>query len=207
MARYFELKDPPRDLPAALGPGGEAVLALLGGLSAAPGGAPDHVDGLPVRQADRVPTALLDRVEPGWLAALEGRRARARAHLVAAGRESRLELAEHVAMLVATPRLEPARPGDDDALAQSGAILWLLGTLVATALDTPEPSRDEPPKPSHDDEPVAPETGRAAPPVAPEADRGDVALAGLVARGWWPVGPVDGVFVIAPLTLPRTCHA
>ncbi|MFI9551936.1 hypothetical protein [Nonomuraea endophytica] len=174
MERHYELNAPPPDLPAVLGPGGEDVLALLDGLSVAPGRVPDHVDGLPVRQVGQVPAELLDRVEPGWLAALECRRARARTHLMATGRESRLELAEHVAMLVATPRLEPAEPGDGDALAQSGAILWLLGTLVAAALTN---------------------------------DQNDTTLAGLVARGWWPVGPVDGAFVIAPLTLPRTCHA
>ncbi|MBB5077425.1 hypothetical protein [Nonomuraea endophytica] len=186
MERYYELNAPPPDLPAVLGPGGDDVLALLDGLSVAPGRVPDEVDGLPVRRVGQVPSALLDRVEPGWLAALEGRRARARTRLVAAGRETRLELAEHVAMLVATPRLEPAEPGDGDALAQSGAILWLLGTLVAAAL------ADE-----HDD---------ATPTV--RADRlDDTTLTGLVARGWWPVGPVDGAFVIAPLTLPRTCHA
>ncbi|MFD9942819.1 hypothetical protein ACFWYW_54025 [Nonomuraea sp. NPDC059023] len=192
MERHYELTAPPPGLPAALGPGGEDVLALLDGLSAAPGRVPDEVDGLPVRQAGRVPATLLDRVEPGWLAALDGRRARARTRLVAAGRESRLELAEHVAMLVATPRLEPAEPGDGDALAQSGAILWLLGTLVATTLA--DASGSTPPAARHDD------PGNTVP-------RGDAALAGLVARGWWPVGPVDGAFVIAPLTLPRTCHA
>ncbi|MFI6388614.1 hypothetical protein ACIBHY_04270 [Nonomuraea sp. NPDC050547] len=195
MERHYELTAPPPGLPAALGPGGEDVLALLDGLSAAPGRVPEEVDGLPVRQAGRVPAALLDRVEPGWLAALEGRRARARSSLVAAGRASRLELAEHVAMLVATPRLEPAEPGDGDALAQSGAILWLLGTLVATTLaDAPGSTPPAARRASPDD-------------PAPTVPRDDAALAGLVARGWWPVGPVDGVFVIAPLTLPRTCHA
>ncbi|MFI6905785.1 hypothetical protein ACIBKY_31285 [Nonomuraea sp. NPDC050394] len=192
MERHYELTAPPPGLATALGPGGEDVLALLDGLSAVPGRVPDEVDGLPVRQAGRVPAALLDRVEPGWLAALEGRRAHARARLVAAGRESRLELAEHVAMLVATPRLEPAEPGDGDALAQSGAILWLLGTLVATALAG-----------EHDD----PGTPVATASAGEHDDPAHTALAGLVARGWWPVGPVDGAFVIAPLTLPRTCHA
>ncbi|WP_336215594.1 hypothetical protein [Nonomuraea sp. LPB2021202275-12-8] len=171
MARYFELSAPPQGLAADLGPGGHRVAALLHALSARPPSGshtPGEVEGMPVRQVEDVPAALLDRVDPGWLAWLESRRSEARARLVADGREDRLELAEHVAMLVATPRLEPAEPGDGDALAMSGAILWLLGTLVATSL----------------------------------ADDRDDALADLVGHGWWPVGPVDGALLVAPLGLP-----
>ena len=180
MARYYELSAPPEGLARDLGPGGERVAALLDGVSEHLRGdganlprrdedrLPEAVAGAPVRVVDDVPAPLLDRVDGGWLARLERRRNDARRRLLDAGREDRLDLAEHVAMLVATPRLRPADPGDADALAMSGAVLWLLGTLVADAL-----------------------TG----------DRDD-ALAELVARGWWPVGPVDGAFLVAPLDLP-----
>ncbi|MFC4049819.1 hypothetical protein ACFOY4_09015 [Actinomadura syzygii] len=179
MARYYELSAPPEGLARDLGPGGDRVAALLHGVSAhvpadgargwASEGLPKTLAGAPVRPTPHVPAALLDRVAPSWLAALERRRHDARRRLHATGRADRLELAEHVAMLVATPRLRPADPEDDDALAMSGAILWLLGTLVADAL---------------------------------AEDRAD-ALAELIARGWWPVGPVDGAFLTAPLDLPR----
>ncbi|NKZ08276.1 hypothetical protein [Actinomadura latina] len=180
MARYYELSAPPEGLARDLGRGGDRVAALLHGVSAhlpadgAPpprrdeGRIPAAVAGAPVRPTGDVPAALLDRVDDGWLARLEHRRHVARRRLLDAGREDRLELAEHVAMLVATPRLRPADPGDADALAMSGAILWLVGTLVAIAL----------------------------------TDDRDDALAELITRGWWPVGPVDGVFLIAPLDLP-----
>ncbi|MGP4024129.1 AMP-binding protein [Actinomadura sp. 3N407] len=180
MARYYELSAPPEELARDLGPGGDRVAALLHGMSAhlpADGAhvprrgeahVPESVAGAPVRLMRDVPAALLDRVDPGWLARLEGRRHDARQRLTDTGRGDRLELAEHVAMLVATPRLRPADPGDADALAISGAILWLVGTLVATAL----------------------------------TDDRDDALAELITCGWWPVGPVDGAFRIAPLDLP-----
>ncbi|GGS61103.1 hypothetical protein GCM10010156_19830 [Planobispora rosea] len=192
MARYYELSTPPRELAEDLGTGGRRVAALLDALtthvppasehvppagarprpeagSGVPGGVPGEVAGLPVRLVREAPATLLDRVDPGWLVWLESRRSDARGRLVDAGREDRLDLAEHVAMLVATPRLHPADPGDADALTQSGAILWLLGTLVATSL----------------------------------ADDRDDALADLIMHGWWPIGPLDGSFLIAPLDLPR----
>ena len=180
MARYYELSAPPAGFARDLGPGGDRVAALLDGVSAhlrtgeanAPrrggGHLPQAVAGAPVRPVRDIPATLLDRVDPGWLARLERRRDDARRRLLRAGREDRLELAEHVAMLVATPRLRPADPGDADALAMSGAILWLVGTLIAVAL----------------------------------TDDRDDALAELMARGWWPVGPVDGAFLVAPLDLP-----
>ncbi|TYK44028.1 hypothetical protein [Actinomadura decatromicini] len=186
MARYYELSAPPEGLARDLGPGGDRVAALLHGVSAhvppdgahlPPDGAPRRgseglpktLAGAPVRPAPDVPAALLDRVAPDWLAELERRRHDARRRLHLTGRADRLELAEHVAMLVATPRLRPADPEDADALAMSGAILWLVGTLVAAALAD---------------------------------DRAD-ALAELITCGWWPVGPVDGAFLTAPLDLPR----
>ncbi|GGL57043.1 hypothetical protein [Planomonospora parontospora] len=189
MARYYELSVPPEGFAGELGPGGDRVAALLHGLvahlpagdvSSPPPAGPDprtgrvpaEVGGLPVRWADELPAVLLDRVDPLWLAWLESRRSEARARLRDARREDRLEFAEHVAMLVATPRLRPADPADAGALAMSGAILWLVGTLVATALTD---DRDD------------------------RADR----LADLTARGLWPVGPVDGAFLLAPLDLPR----
>ncbi|TYB47904.1 hypothetical protein [Actinomadura chibensis] len=179
MARYYELSAPPEGLARDLGPGGDRVAALLDGVSAhvPPDGAhrrrseelPETLAGAPVRRVPDVSAAVLDRVAPDWLASLERRRHDARRRLLGAGRADRLELAEHVAMLVATPRLRPADPGDADALALSGAVLWLVGTLVAGALAD---------------------------------DRAD-ALAELVTGGWWPVGPVDGAFLTAPLDLPR----
>lgn len=159
MARYFELSAAPADLAQELGRGGERVAAMLRGLTEPRGTPPAGV-----RVMTRVPADFLNRVDRGWLAELERRRTRARKHLVESGRENELELAGHVAMLVATPRLEPV---DADSRAISGAILWLLGTLVATCL----------------------------------ADDGDPFLADLIASGWWPIGPVDGSFLIAPLTL------
>ncbi|SDK43885.1 hypothetical protein [Nonomuraea jiangxiensis] len=184
MARYYELNAPPEGFAVDLGPGGDRVAALLHGLVTylPPGDAPHRAErgpsagrvpaemsGLPVRRVDDLPAAVLDRVDPLWQALLENRRSQARARLRDADREDRLELAEHVAMLVATPRLRPADPADADALAMSGAVLWLVGTLVATAL----------------------------------ADDRDDRLADLIAGGWWPVGPVDGAFLLAPLDLPR----
>ncbi|MFI7441573.1 hypothetical protein [Nonomuraea indica] len=174
MARHYELSAPPDGLAADLGPGGDRVDLLLRGLTR--GGEPSRAclpplaGALPVRALSRVPACLMDRVDPRWLAGLERRRHAARAALLAAGRDAQLELGEHVAMLLATPLLEPADPDDADARAVSGAILWLVGTLVATAL----------------------------------AGDDDDLLADLLGRGWWPIGPVDGAFLVAPVTLART---
>ncbi|MGW7480031.1 hypothetical protein ACWGH8_15715 [Nonomuraea muscovyensis] len=174
MARHYELTAPPDGLAADLGPGGERVELLLKGLTRvgepARGALPALAGALPVRALSRVPACLMDRVDPRWLAGLERRRHAARAALLAAGRDAHLELGEHVAMLLATPLLEPADPDDADARAASGAILWLVGTLVATTL----------------------------------AGDGDDLLAILLGQGWWPVGPVDGAFLVAPVATART---
>ncbi|MFG3439674.1 hypothetical protein ACGF0J_20720 [Nonomuraea sp. NPDC047897] len=174
MARHYELSAPPDGLAADLGPGGDRVDRLLRGLAGAGEPArsalPALVGTLPVRALSRVPACLMDRVDARWLAGLERRRHAARAALRAAGRDDRLELGEHVAMLLTTPLLEPADPDDADARAVSGAVLWLVGTLVATAL----------------------------------AEDADDLLADLLGRGWWPVGPVDGAFLVAPVALART---
>lgn len=83
------------------------------------------------------------RVDRAWLEALDRRRAAARTAVVAAGRERELEAALHVAMLVATERLDPADDADVDAHVASGACLWLVTGAVASALagTSPDPFR------------------------------------------------------------------
>ncbi|MEU4539710.1 hypothetical protein AB0G15_33135 [Streptosporangium sp. NPDC023825] len=194
MVRHFELTEPPEGLAAELGPGGDRVERLLRGICAAdrPERAPDSpltAPGSPltVVRDPAVAAAAMDRVDPAWLEALDRRRGEARERLVAAGREKQLDTAEHVAMLVATPRLDPADQTDPDARAVSGALLWLIGTVVADALADPggaPAANGDGPGPGHDhdhdhDDPLS-------------------GLADLLASGWWPIGPVNGDFLISP---------
>lgn len=72
-------------------------------------------------------------VDRSWLDAVSDRRQAARRVLVEAGRDTDLEAALTVAMLVATERLDPP-DGDVAAHTASGARLWLLGGAVAWAL-------------------------------------------------------------------------
>lgn len=181
MVRHFELTEPPEGLAAELGPGGDRVERLLRGICATlrPERAPSSF--LTVVRDPAAAAAAMDSVDPGWLEALDQRRGAARERLVAAGRERQLETAEHVAMLVATPRLDPADQTDPDARAVSGALLWLIGTVVADALADPDgaPAADGD-GPRHDnDDPLS-------------------GLAELLASGWWPIGPVNGAFLISP---------
>ncbi|WP_440073672.1 hypothetical protein [Streptosporangium sp. OZ121] len=190
MVRHFELTEPPEGLAAELGPGGDRVERLLRGICAA-GRAPARRrapgSSLTVVRDPAVAAAAMDRVDPGWLEALDRRRGAARERLVAAGREQQLDTAEHVAMLVATPRLDPADQTDPDARAVSGALLWLIGTVVADALADPggAPAANGG-GPGHDED---------------EDDGKDDPLSGLaelLASGWWPIGPVNGAFLISP---------
>lgn len=81
------------------------------------------------------------RVDLDWLAVMDRRRAGARRALLAAGRGGELEAALHVAVLVATERLDPAGDADVEAHVASGARLWLLAGAVVSALvgTTPDP--------------------------------------------------------------------
>ncbi|WP_051865939.1 hypothetical protein [Streptosporangium roseum] len=187
MARHFELSEPPAGLAGELGRGGDRVERLLHGFCEAtrPSTAPGFTSPAPARPATRF-TVVLDRgtaaatmdlVDPGWLADLDRRRAAARSRLLEAGREDQLELAEHVAMLVATPRLDPADPEDAEARAVSGALLWLIGTVVAGALAGGDGGEDE--------------------------DGTLAELADLLESGWWPIGRVNGRFLITPYTAAR----
>ncbi len=187
MVRHFELTEPPEGLAAELGPGGDRVERLLRGICAARRPERPPAPSLTVVRDPAVAAAAMDRVDPGWLEALDRRRGAARERLVATGREKQLDTAEHVAMLVATPRLDPADQTDPDARAVSGALLWLIGTVVADALADPGgapaangdgPGRDEDDD-KDDDDPLS-------------------GLAELLASGWWPIGPVDGAFLISP---------
>jgi hypothetical protein len=74
------------------------------------------------------------RVDPSFLAEVEQQREDLRQAVVAQGREAHLEAALHVAMLLATERLEPAGPAADDGLVGSGARLWLFVGAVVSAL-------------------------------------------------------------------------
>ncbi|MDP9870194.1 MULTISPECIES: hypothetical protein [Streptosporangium] len=187
MARHFELSAPPSGLATELGPGGDRVERLLRGVCDAtrPSTAPGFTTPAPARPATRftvvrdraTATAAMDLVDPGWLADLDRRRAAARSRLLDAGREEQLELAEHVAMLVATPRLDPADQTDPGARAVSGALLWLIGTVVAGALADGDGEEDE--------------------------DGTLAELTDLLTDGWWPIGRVNGRFLITPYTADR----
>ena len=73
-------------------------------------------------------------VAPVGVEALDRQRTAWRDEVVAAGRAEDLEAALHVAMLVATERLDPADDTDVDAHAASGAQLWSLTGAVVAAL-------------------------------------------------------------------------
>jgi hypothetical protein len=147
----------PISFAAAVGPGGERVSDLLDALTGAGAGdvgtsaplvAGSSIEVLaPQTPAGRVdlPLVCVDLVagaeaaagvDPSWLADVDRRRMAARAAVVAAGREDELEAALHVAMLVATGRLDAGV----DARVASGARLWLLAGAVASALaGAPDP--------------------------------------------------------------------
>ena len=177
----------------SLGPGGDRVEALLdrlmapsapdtAGLSAlatsTPAGAVQlPVDVVPLEEAAEAAEA----VDAAWLAEVERLRSAPRSALVDSGRETELEAALHVAMVLAVERLAPtSRPcrdvgptggppsrhghGEGGHMA-SGAQLWLLAGAVAWALSTAGPN-----------------------PFGPWAE--------LVADGLWPVGPRRGRLVV-----------
>jgi uncharacterized protein (DUF2345 family) len=135
-------------LAGALGPGGDRVEALLDTVVRASG--VDLEALAPATPAGTVDLPLVvlalpagveaaARVDHGWLADVDRRRAAGRDSLVAGGREEALEAALHVATLVATERLDPDDDGDVDAHVASGARLWLLAGAVASALGGVEP--------------------------------------------------------------------
>lgn len=181
-------------LGAALGPGGDRVERLMerllvGPVPAIPGEvgagatvAVETVEAL-ARSTPLGPVAWPVRVVPrrqgvdavaaldaGWVDRLEVRRRASRRELARRGRDTDLEAALHVAMVLATERLDPVLDDDVDAHVASGAQLWILGAAVAWCLLAP-PERD---------------------PFA--------AWAELVVRGWWPVGPSRGRLVVAQAT-------
>lgn len=134
-------------LAEALGRGGGRVEALLAALPT-----PTPLDRRLVRATPagevRLPVSEVGlgeavqaagHVDGAWLREMDRRREVQRQRVVRAGREGQLEAALHVAMLVATERLDPADDGDDDAHVASGAQLWLLAAAVASALAGTEP--------------------------------------------------------------------
>lgn len=138
-------------LAQALGAGGERVERLVDELAGGPTAGEDvDVEALarrtPAGPVD-LPVAVVDmadasveaaRVDAGWLGRADAVRAALRREAVAAGREAALEAAVHVAVLVATERLDP--PDDDvDAHVASGARLWLVAGAVAAAVAGAEP--------------------------------------------------------------------
>ena len=142
-------------LGQALGPGGDRVEALLAMVAGGLGG-PDALGRADIEALARVTPAgplslpmsvvplavavdTAARVDSGWLAEVDRRRAAPRHTLVAAGRGEEMEAALHVAMLVATERLDPADDADVDAHVASGALLWLLAGAVVSALAGVEP--------------------------------------------------------------------
>ena len=135
----------------ALGPGGDRVQELLDELMGAPSGVPFDVGVLagmtPAGRVD-LPLAvvgLADGVEAAaqldtqWLAAVDRRRTGCRRALAAAGRDEQMEAALHVAVLVATERLDPDDDADVDAHVASGARLWLVAGAVVSALSGADP--------------------------------------------------------------------
>ena len=134
---------------SALGPGGERIEQLLDGIASTgppPPLAPERLAALAGRTPAgkvRLPVAVVPvavaarccgAVDGEWLATVEARRAEPRPALAAAGRGEQLEAALHVAMLVATAHLDPVDDADVDDHVASGAVLWLLGGVVAWAL-------------------------------------------------------------------------
>ncbi len=133
------------DLAAAFGPGGARVVVLLDrvGSQAPPPVDLDLVDLARTTPGGQVGEALTlmgltdavdaaAHVDADWLAVVEECRVAPRTALVAAGRETELEAALHLAMLLATGPIADDRP--PEARVASGARLWLLGGAVAWAL-------------------------------------------------------------------------
>ena len=135
----------------ALGPGGDRVQELLEALMVAPAQPALDVDGLatmtPAGRID-LPVACVGlaegvdaaaRVDRHWLAAVDRRRTVARQVLAAAARDEQMEAALHIALLLATERLDPADDADVDAHVASGARLWLVAGAVVSALSGADP--------------------------------------------------------------------
>lgn len=135
----------------ALGAGGERVQRLVDELAGAGSAGDLDVEAL----ARRTPAGAVDlpvavvgmadasveagRVDGWWLDRADAVRAGLRRDAVAAGREAALEAAVHVAVLVATERLDPPEDGDVDAHVASGAQLWLVAGAVAAAVAGADP--------------------------------------------------------------------
>jgi hypothetical protein len=171
----------------ALGPGGARVTCILERLATAPPPPADlAVDAL----ARATPAGVLDLpvarvavddgaraaagVDPAWMGHVDRCRFAARDGLRAAGRETELEAALNLAMLLGTERVD-RDAGEGPARVASGARLWLLGAAVAWALAVAD----------GDGDPFE-------------------AWAELVSFGMWPVGPVGGRLVVSePLPCRR----
>ena len=135
----------------ALGPGGDRVQELFEALMVGLAEPASDVDSLarmtPAGRVD-LPLACLSlaeaveaaaQVDTHWLAAVDRRRTVARQALAAAARDEELEAALHIALLLATERLDPDDDADVDAHVASGARLWLVAGAVVSALSGVDP--------------------------------------------------------------------
>ena len=135
----------------AVGPGGDRVQSLLDDLMGAPAQAAVDVDSLaamtPAGRVD-LPQACVGlaegvgasaQVDMQWLDAVDRRRTLSRQALAAAGRDEQMEAALHIAVLLATERLDPDNDADVDAHIASGARLWLVAGAVVSALGGADP--------------------------------------------------------------------
>ena len=138
-------------LAEALGPGGDRVEELLEALMGATAEPELDVDSLaPMTPAGRVdlPLACLGlaegveaaaQVDGHWLAEVDRRRTASRQALAAAARDDEMEAALHIALLLATERLDPHDDADVNAHVASGGRLWLLAGAVVSALSGADP--------------------------------------------------------------------
>jgi hypothetical protein len=135
----------------ALGPGGDRVQELLEALLAAAAEAGIDAGSLarmtPAGRVD-LPLACVSvaegveaatQVDRHWLAAVDRCRTASRHALTAAARDEEMEAALHIALLLATERLDPDDDADVDAHVASGARLWLVAGAVVSALSGADP--------------------------------------------------------------------
>ena len=138
-------------LAEALGPGGDRVQQLLDALMGETKEAGVDVDSLarmtPAGSVD-LPLACVSltegvqaaaQVDGHWLAEVDRRRTASRRALAAAARDEQMEAALHIALLLATERLDPHDDADVDAHVASGGRLWLVAGAVVSALSGAEP--------------------------------------------------------------------
>lgn len=135
----------------ALGHGGDRVQELVEALMGATAEGGFDVGSLarmtPAGRVD-LPLACLSlaegvvaagQVDAHWLAAVDRSRTVSRQALAAAARDEEMEAALHIALLLATERLDPDDDADVHAHVASGARLWLVAGAVVSALSGTEP--------------------------------------------------------------------